>query len=103
MNNSNTAGSAPTALCALDNARDREYNIYTSMSNINGHRLVYINNGSVPGEFGTTSSDFIGIIISGAVASSQVLQLNIHYNVEYTISPGSIATVEAPPLGPFTV
>jgi len=57
----------------------------------------------MPGEFGSFSNDFIGIIITGAAPSSQVLQLNIHYNVEYTISPGSIATVEAPPLGPFTV
>lgn len=69
MNNSNSSGTATAALCALDNARDREFNIYTSMSNINGHRLVYVNNGSIPGEFGTLAQDFIGIIISGAVAS----------------------------------
>lgn len=31
MNNSNTAGTATAALIGLDNARDREYNIYTSM------------------------------------------------------------------------
>ncbi len=55
MNNSNTPGTSTAALCALDNARDREYNIYTSMSNINGHRLVYVNNGAVPGEFGSLS------------------------------------------------
>ena len=69
MNNSTTAGSGTNAICSLDNARDREYNIYTSMSNINGHRLVYVNNNSVPGEFGTAGNDFIGIIVSGAVAS----------------------------------
>ena len=69
MNNSSTGGSGTTAICSLDNARDREYNIYTSMSNINGHRLVYVNNTSVPGEFGLANSDFIGIIVSGAVAS----------------------------------
>jgi len=69
MNNSSSPGTSTAAICSLDNARDREYNIYTSMSNINGHRLVYMNNTNIPGEFGTTSSDFIGIIISGAVAS----------------------------------
>lgn len=55
MNNSSTPGSSTAAICSLDNARDREYNIYTSMSNINGHRLVYMNNTNIPGEFGTIS------------------------------------------------
>lgn len=73
MNNSTSAGTSNTALAALDNARDREYNIYTSMQNINGHRLTYINNGSLPGEFGVISTDFIAIIVTGAAPSSQVL------------------------------
>lgn len=103
MSNSSSPGSATTALVALDNVRDREYVVYTSMQSINGHRLVYVNNNSVPGSFDSNSSDFIAIIIAGCAPSSQVLQLNFHYNVEYTISPGSIATVETPPLGPYTI
>jgi len=55
MNNSVSAGTSTTAIIGLDNVRDREYNIYTSMSNINGHRLTYINNSTLPGEFGTVS------------------------------------------------
>lgn len=70
MNNSDTPGTATVAVAALDNARDREYNIYTSMQNINGHRLTYINNNSLPGEFATISRDFIAVIISGAAPSS---------------------------------
>jgi len=69
MNNSVSGGTSTAAIASLDNARDREYNIYTSMSNINGHRLTYINNGSLPGEFGTESSDFIAIIATGCAPS----------------------------------
>lgn len=53
MNNSSIPGASAAAIIGLDNVRDREYNIYTSMSNINGHRLTYINNNSLPGEFGS--------------------------------------------------
>jgi hypothetical protein len=31
MNNSNSSGGSSAAIVSLDNARDREYNIYTSM------------------------------------------------------------------------
>lgn len=70
MNNATAVGTLTQTSVNLDSARDREYNIYTSMQNINGHRLTYMNNSSVPGEFGATARDFIGIIITGAAPSS---------------------------------
>lgn len=33
----------------VDNSRDKEYCVYTSMQNINGHRMSYINNDNDPG------------------------------------------------------
>lgn len=58
----------------LSSCKDKQYCVYTSMQNVNGHRVVYVNNQFPPGEFTSVSplqtSDFICFAVQGAQASS---------------------------------
>lgn len=63
-----TSGIGTTLPFNTENAREKEYCVYTAMQNISGHRMAYLNNNTEPGSFydydGTaTTGDYLGFVI----------------------------------------
>lgn len=72
-----------------------------------GHRLVYYNSSDPNGSFQTygtsTENDYMQVIIQGAQASTAVLQIEVAYQVEYTISSNILVEIAPAPAGAATI
>lgn len=83
MNNNTNVISASSAPSGISTARDCEYVVYSSVAGSVGHRLVYHNTSVAEDSFynytGAADTDYLQIIVQGAVASTAVYQLIVSY------------------------